>query len=79
MEEGFELNCEGIMDRPLRVDRLFEAVVLATELGQDLSIEIQILDVGGATAEVIALNRPADCGGRDGAYATEAAGTSPEG
>lgn len=58
IEEGFELECAALMERPLRVDRLFDAVVLATQLGRDLSFEIQILDVDGATAEVIALDRP---------------------
>jgi hypothetical protein len=63
IEEGFELNCDAIMDQPIRVERLFEAVVLATQLGQDSSIEIQILDVGGATAEVIALSKPRPASG----------------
>lgn len=63
LEEGFELACAGIMEHPLRVERLFEAVVLATQLGQALNFEIQIFDVNGQKAEVIELSRdllPAD-------------------
>ena len=63
LEEGFELACAGIMEHPLRVERLFEAVVLATQLGQALNFEIQIFDVNGRKAEVIELSRdllPAD-------------------
>lgn len=59
MDEGFELTCEGIMEHPLRVERLFEAVVLATQLGQGLDFEIQILDVAGDVAEVLELRREA--------------------
>lgn len=57
LDEGFELHCEGIMAQPLRVGRLFEAVVLATQLGQQLDFEIQIFSVDGQKAEVIELNR----------------------
>lgn len=57
MDEGFELMCEGIMEKPLLVERLFEAVVLATQLGQDLNFEIQIFDVEGQKAEIIELQR----------------------
>lgn len=57
MDEGFELACEGIMEAPLRVGRLFEAVVLATQLGQNLNFEIQIFDVDGQKAETIELQR----------------------
>jgi len=57
LEEGFELRCEGIMEHPIRVERLFEAVVLATQLGQQLNFEIQIFDVDGMKAEVIELQR----------------------
>jgi hypothetical protein len=58
MEEGFALACEGIMEHPLRVERLFEAVVLATNMGQNLNFEIQIFDVAGEVAEVLELKRP---------------------
>ena len=57
LEEGFELACAEIMEHPLRVERLFEAVVLATQLGQALNFEIQIFDVNGQKAEVIELSR----------------------
>jgi hypothetical protein len=39
MNEG--LLCEGIMDEPLPVERLFEAVLLASQLGQGLDFEIR--------------------------------------
>jgi len=57
IEVGYELSCEGLMEAPLRVERLFEAVVLAATLGQSVDFEIRILDVEGREAEVIALNR----------------------
>jgi hypothetical protein len=57
--EGFELACDGIMEKPLRVERLFEAVLLASQLGQGLDFEIQILDVAGDVAEVLELRREA--------------------
>lgn len=59
MKEGFELVCEGMMDQPLRLERLFEAVLLASQLGQGLDFEIQILDVAGDVAEVLELRREA--------------------
>ncbi len=59
LREGFELRCEGIMDNPLQVERLFEAVVLCTQLGQGFDFEIQIFDVLGEVAEVLELNRQA--------------------
>jgi len=58
-EEGFELTCDGLLDAPLHLERLFEAVVLATQFGQGLDFEIQILDVLGSIAEVIELRRHA--------------------
>ncbi len=57
IEVGYELFCEGIMETPLRVERLFEAVVLAATLGESVNFEIRILDVDGREAEVIALDR----------------------
>jgi hypothetical protein len=57
LDEGFEVACEGIMEKPITVECLFEAVVLATTLGQHLSCEIQIFDVEGQKAEVIELER----------------------
>lgn len=58
LESGFELSSEGAMDPPLRVERLFEAVVIATQMGQGLDFEIQILDVAGEVAELLELRRP---------------------
>lgn len=58
LESGFELSGEGVMDAPLRVERLFEAVVIATQMGQGLDFVIQILDVAGEVAELLELRRP---------------------
>jgi hypothetical protein len=57
LDEGFEVACEGIMEKPITVERLFEAVVLASTLGQHLNFEIQIFDFEGRKSEVIELNR----------------------
>jgi hypothetical protein len=53
IELGYELSCAGLMDEPLRLERLFEAVVLAATLGQNVHYEIRIFDVDGQQAEVI--------------------------
>ncbi len=58
LESGFELSSGGVMEAPLRVERLFEAVVIATQMGQGLDFEIQILDVAGEVAELLELRRP---------------------
>ncbi|MEA3210761.1 MAG: hypothetical protein QOE70_3818 [Chthoniobacter sp.] len=57
LEEGFEVVCDGIVEHPNRVKRLFRAVVLATQLGKHLNFQIQILDVDGQKAGVIERNR----------------------
>ena len=57
IEVGYELSCAGLMEKPLRLERLFEAVVLAATLGQGVTYEIRIFDVEGLEAEVIELNR----------------------
>jgi hypothetical protein len=58
VEKGFELDCEGIIEAPLRVHRLIEAVIAAAQMGQGLDAEIQILDVEGEVAEVLQLHGP---------------------
>jgi hypothetical protein len=61
IEKGFELECEGILREPLRVQRLIEAVIAAVQIGQGLAAELQILDTQGELAEVLELN-VAKCG-----------------
>ena len=56
VDKGFELDCEGVLEEPLRVHRLIEAIIAAVQMGQGLDAEIQILDVEGETAEVLQLN-----------------------
>ncbi len=53
LEKGFELECEGIIRDPLRVQRLIEAVIAAVQIGQGLDAEIQILDTEGKTLETL--------------------------
>jgi len=50
------LECEGVIEEPLRVQRLIEAVIAAAQMGQGLDAEIQILNVEGETAEVLQLS-----------------------
>ena len=57
VERGFELECEGVIEEPLRVQRLIEAVIAAAQMGQGLDAEIQILNVQGEVAEILQLNR----------------------
>lgn len=56
VDRGFELDCEGIIEEPLRVHRLIEAVIAAAQMGQGLDAEIQILNPEGEIAEVLHLN-----------------------
>jgi hypothetical protein len=56
VDKGFELECEGVMEEPLRVQRLIEAVIAAAQMGQGLDAEIQILDAEGRVVEVLELN-----------------------
>ena len=56
VDRGFELDCEGIIEEPLRVHRLIEAVIAAAQMGQGLDAEIQILNPEGEVAEVLQLN-----------------------
>ena len=58
VDKGFELECEGVMEEPLRVQRLIEAVIAAAQMGQGLDAEVQILNTEGQVAEVLELNRP---------------------
>ena len=55
MSEGFEVICDGILERPLRIARLFAAVAVAAQLGRDTGGEIRIFDVGGDVVEVLPL------------------------
>ena len=56
LSEGFEVICDGILERPLRIARLFAAVAVAAQLGRDSGGEIQIFDVGGDVVEVLPLS-----------------------
>ena len=53
LEKGFELECEGILRDPLRVQRLIEAVIAAAQIGQGLDAEVQILNTEGQTIETL--------------------------
>lgn len=55
LSEGFEVNCDGVLDHPLRIRRLFEALAAAVHLGRDLAGEIRIFDVAGDVIEVLPL------------------------
>jgi hypothetical protein len=55
LSEGFEVDCDGILERPLRIGRLFAAVAVAAQLGRDSGGEIHIFDVGGEVVEVLPL------------------------
>ncbi len=56
IEEGFELSCEGILSDPLRVKRLYDAIIYALHLGRDLDGELQLFDSSGRLAETYPLN-----------------------
>lgn len=56
IEEGFEIDCEGVLRNPLKTDRLFEAVAKAAMLGRNLHAEIQILGLDGLPVEVLKLD-----------------------
>jgi hypothetical protein len=53
LEKGFELECEGILLEPLRVQRLIEAVIAAVQIGQGLDAEVHILNTEGQVIEVL--------------------------
>ena len=53
IEKGFELECEGVIEEPLRVRRLIEAVIAAAQIGQGLDAEVQILNTEGQTVEIL--------------------------
>lgn len=55
LKEGFEVDCDGILERPLKIGRLFEALAVAVQLGRDLDGEIRIFDVAGEVIEVLRL------------------------
>lgn len=56
LEQGYELECEGIIPDPLHVQRLIEAVIAAAQIGQGLDAEVQILDVEGRTVETLKMD-----------------------
>jgi len=58
VQKGFELQCEGILPEPMRVQRLFEAILAAAQIGQGLDAEVRIYNTHGEVAEVLELNRP---------------------
>jgi hypothetical protein len=58
LEVGFELECEGIMDEPIRVHRLIEAIIAAAQIGQGLEAEVQIFNTAGEISEVLELHGP---------------------
>ena len=55
LSEGFEVDCDGILEQPLRIERLFAAVAVAAQLGRDSGGEIRIFDVSGDVVEVLPL------------------------
>ncbi len=55
VDRGFELECEGILPKPLQLQRLIEAVIAAAQIGQGLDAEIRIFDSTGGVAEVLEL------------------------
>jgi hypothetical protein len=57
VQKGFELQCEGVLREPMRVQRLFEAILAAAQIGQDLDAEVRIYNTSGEIAEVLELNR----------------------
>jgi hypothetical protein len=58
VDQGFELECEGIIPAPLRVHRLIEAILAAAQIGQGVKAEIQIFNTEGEVVEVLELNDP---------------------
>ncbi len=55
VDRGFQLECEGILPKPLQLQRLIEAVIAAAQIGQGLEAEIRIFDSTGDVAEVLEL------------------------
>jgi hypothetical protein len=51
LEEGFELACDGILPSPMRLSRLYDAVIYALHLGRDLRGELHLFDSAGRLAE----------------------------
>lgn len=58
VEKGYELECEGVLPDPLRFGRLFEAVLAAGQIGQDLDAEVQICDTVGSVVETMEIQKP---------------------
>jgi len=56
LESGFTLECEGILEEPLQFCRLFEAVLAAGQIGQDLDAEVKILNTEGQVAEILEMH-----------------------
>ena len=57
VEKGFELECDGILPKPLRVHRLVEAIIASAQIGEGLNAEIQIFNTAGEVTEVMKFNR----------------------
>ena len=56
VEKGFELECEGVMAAPFKVQRLIEAIIAAAQIGQGLDAEMHIFNSAGEVIEVLELN-----------------------
>jgi len=55
LEEGFEVECEGIIDQPFRCQRLYEAIITAAHVSHDLDAEVEIYDSSGVLVETLPL------------------------
>ena len=58
IEDGVELSCEGIEEKPLGPMRLIDAVIHATQIAGILPATIEIFDGAGELVETIELNAP---------------------
>ena len=56
LEKGFTLECEGVLEEPLRFCRLFEAVLAAGQIGQGLEAEVKIFNTEGEIAETLEMH-----------------------
>jgi hypothetical protein len=56
LEKGFILECEGVIEEPLRFCRLFEAVLAAGQIGQGLQAEVKIFNTEGEVAETLEMH-----------------------
>jgi len=55
LEEGFEVECEGVINRPLRCRRLSEAIIAAAHVSHHLDAQVEIYDGSGALLETLPL------------------------